>query len=103
MTGLDTRNETTAHHEWLETELLAQDRNAARVSMADVDETTARQLVNDSLVSAVAADRVLVHKPTGETSDAIRQLAVFHQGWTAVQTPARKTNDVADALWLCVL
>ena len=87
MTDPDLFDETTADHERLETELLAQDRDAARVSTADIDEETARQLVSDlvddDLVTAVAEQRVLVHEPSGEAFDSIRQLTVFHRGWTA--------------------
>jgi uncharacterized surface protein with fasciclin (FAS1) repeats len=89
MTDPDARDDTTADYERFETDLLAQDRDAARVATADVDETTARQLVtalvNDGLVTAVAEQRVLVHEPSGEAFDAIRQLAVFHRGWAAAQ------------------
>ena len=87
MTGPDVLDETTDDYERLERELFAQDRDTARVSTADVDETMARQLVNalvdDGLVTAVAEQRVLVHEPSGKAFDAIRQLAVFHHGWTA--------------------
>ncbi|MFC4360234.1 hypothetical protein ACFO0N_19985 [Halobium salinum] len=87
MTGPDVFDDTADDHERLETELLAQDRDAARVSTADIDETTAQQIVNDLVddvvVTAVAEQRVLVHEPSGEAFDSIRQLAVFHRGWTA--------------------
>lgn len=83
----DARDDTATDHERLESELLAQDRDAIRVSTADVDEPTARQLVSDlvddGVVTAVAEQRVLVHEPSGEAFDSIRQLAVFHRGWTA--------------------
>ena len=42
MTGPDALDDTTDDHERFETELIAQDRDAARVSTADIDETTAR-------------------------------------------------------------
>lgn len=87
MTGPEAFDDTAADHERLETELLAQDRDAARGATADVDETMARQLVSDlvddGVVTAVAEQRVLVHEPSGEAFDSIRQLAVFHRGWTA--------------------
>lgn len=87
MIGPDAFDDTTDDHERLETELLAQDRDAARVSTADVDETTARQLVSDlvddGVVTALAEQRVLVHEPSGEAFDSIRQAAVFHRGWAA--------------------
>ena len=95
MTGPDALDDTADDHERFETELLAQDRDAARVSKADVDETTARQLVSDladdGLVTAVAEQQVLVHEPSGEAFDSIRQVAVFHRGWSA----ARDANERA--------
>ena len=96
MTGPDAFDDTAADHERLETELLAQDRDAARVSTADVDETTARQLVSDlvddGVVTAVADQRVLVHEPSGEAFDSIWQVAVFHRGWTASRDANEETS-----------
>ncbi|XVH33813.1 hypothetical protein ACNS7O_18475 (plasmid) [Haloferacaceae archaeon DSL9] len=96
MTGPDAFDDTAADYERLETELLAQDRDAARVSTADVDKTTARQLVSnlvdDGVVTAVAEQRVLVHEPSGEAFDSIRQIAVFHRGWTAGRDAAEETS-----------
>jgi hypothetical protein len=93
MTGSDAFDDTVADHERLETDLLAQDRDAARPLTADVDETTAQQfvsnLVDDRIVTAVAEQRVLVHEPSGEAFDSILQLAVFHCGWSA----AHDTGD----------
>ena len=87
MTDSDILDDTADDHERLETELLAQDRDAARVATADIDETTARQLVSDlvddGVVTAVAEQRVLVHEPSGKAFDSILQLAVFHRGWAA--------------------
>lgn len=89
LTDLDIRDDTAADHERLETELLAQDQDAVRVTTADVDETMARQLVSDlvddGVVTAVADQRVLVHEPSGEAFDSIQQLAVFHRGWSAAR------------------
>ena len=89
MTGPDILDDTADDHERLETDLLAQDRDAARVSTADVDEPMARQLVSDlvddGVVTPVADQRVLVHEPSGEAFDSIRQLAVFHRGWSAAR------------------
>jgi len=87
MTDPDTIDDTTADYERFEVELIAQDRDAARVATADVNETTAHQLVNelieDGRVTAVADQRVLVHEPSGEAFDSITQIAVFHRGWQA--------------------
>ncbi|WP_433630018.1 hypothetical protein [Halomicrococcus sp. NG-SE-24] len=89
MTGPDRLDDTAANHERVETELIAQDRDAARVTTADVDKTMARQLVSDlvddGVVTAVPDQRVLVHEPSGEAFNSIRQLAVFHRGWSAAQ------------------
>ena len=87
MTDPDTIDDTAADYERFEAELVAQDRDAARVATADVDETTAHQLVNELIesgrVTPVADQRVLVHEPSGEAFDSITQLAVFHRGWQA--------------------
>ena len=87
MTGPDILDGTTDDYERLETELVAQDRDAARVSTEDVDERRARYLVNDlvddGVVRPIAEERVLVHDPSGEAFDSITQLAVFHRGWRA--------------------
>ena len=89
MTGPDILDDTTDGHERLETELVAQDRDAARVSTADIDERGARHLVNDliedDVVTPVADQRVLVHEPSGEAFDSITQLAMFHRGWQAAR------------------
>ena len=89
MTGPSTFDETGNDHKRFEAELVAQDRDTGRVSTADVDEATARQLVNDlvdnGIVTAVAEQRILVHEPSDEAFDSIRQLAVFHRGWTAAR------------------
>jgi len=89
MTGPDILNDTTADHERLETELVAQDRDAARVATADIDERSAHRLVNDlienDVVTPVADQRVLVHEPSSEAFDSITQLAVFHRGWQAAR------------------
>ena len=87
MTGPDILDDTTADYERLETEIVAQDRNVARVATADIDDRSARRLVNDLLeddmVRPIAEQRVLVHEPSGEAFDSITQLAVFHHGWRA--------------------
>lgn len=94
MTDPDILDETGDDHERLETELLAQDRDAAQMSTADVDETTARQvvsdLVDDGVVTAVADQRVLVHEPSGNAFDSIRQVAVFHRGLRCSVEPSHR-------------
>ena len=89
MIGSDILDDTTADHERLETELVAQDRDAARVATADIDERSARRLVNDliedDMVRPIPDQQVLVHDPSGEAFDSITQLAVFHRGWRAAR------------------
>ena len=96
MTGPDILDDTTDDYERLETELVAQDRDAARVSTADVDERSARRLVDelieDDVVTPVPDQRVLVHGPSDEAFDSINQLAVFHRGWQAA-TDADAEDD----------
>ncbi|MFD1687000.1 hypothetical protein [Halobellus litoreus] len=87
MAGPDPHDNTSRDHEQFEKEQLAQDRDAAGVDTADVDDTTARRLVDDlinvDVVTPVPEDRVLVHEPSGTAFDSTTQLAVFHRGWTA--------------------
>mgnify|MGYP007091083067 CR=1 FL=1 len=87
MAGPDPHDDTSADHEQLETELLAQDRDAASVDTADVDDGTAQRLVSDlvdaDVVTPIPEDQVLVHGPSGTAFDSSTQLAVFHRGWTA--------------------
>ncbi|MFD1571255.1 hypothetical protein [Halorubrum laminariae] len=89
MTGPDILDDTTDDHERLETELVTQDRDTARVATADIDERSARRLVNDliedDMVRPIPDQRVLVHDPSGEAFDSITQLAVFHRGWQAAR------------------
>ena len=87
MTGPDSHDDTSADHEQFEKKQLAQDRDAAGVDTADVDDATAQHLVSElidaDVVTPVPEDRVLVHEPSGAAFDCPTQLAVFHRGWTA--------------------
>ena len=87
MPDSDPHDDTSADYEQFEKELLAQDRDAARVDTADIDDTMARSVVDDlvdaDVVTPVPEDRVLVHEPSSTVFDSATQLAVFHQGWTA--------------------
>ena len=96
MTGPDILDDTTADYERLETELVAQDRDASRVATADIDETTARQLVGelieDDVVTPIPDQRVLVHEPSSKPFESITQLAVFHRGWQAATDADAEDN-----------
>ena len=87
MPGPDPHDDTSRDYEQFEKELLAQDRDAAGVATADVDDATAQNLVKDlidtDVVTPVPEDQVLVHEPSGTVFDSSTQLAVFHRGWTA--------------------
>jgi hypothetical protein len=83
----DPHDDTSADHEQFEKAQLAQDRDTAGVATSDVDDTTARGLVDElidaDVVTPIPEDRVLVHEPSGTAFDSTTQLAVFHRGWTA--------------------
>ncbi|OLZ39317.1 hypothetical protein A6E15_18155 [Natrinema saccharevitans] len=87
MPGPEPHDDTSADYERLEKEQFAQDRDAASVDTADVDDTTAQRLVSDlvdaDVVTPVPEDQVLIHEPSGTAFDSSTQLAVFHRGWTA--------------------
>ena len=87
MTGRDAFDDASADHERFEAELVAQDQDAARVVVTDIDDGRAHSLVNDlvddDVVTPIPDERVLVHEPSDEAFDSILQLAVFHRGWTA--------------------
>ncbi|WP_206042993.1 hypothetical protein [Haloferax volcanii] len=86
MPSTDALDDASADHVWFEAELIAQDQDAARVAVADIDERGAhslvKDLVDDDVVTPIPDERVLVHEPSDEAFDSIRQLAVFHRGWT---------------------
>lgn len=64
MTSPDGLYDTADYHERLETELLAQDSDAAQVSTADVDETMARQFVSDLVDNASAGSPRPIVRPS---------------------------------------
>ncbi|MFA1612613.1 hypothetical protein ACFPM1_15660 [Halorubrum rubrum] len=87
MPGPDPHDDTSRDYERFEKEQLAQDRDATSVDTADIDDTTAQNLVKDlidtDVVTPVPEDQVLVHEPSGTAFDSTTQLAVFHRGWMA--------------------
>ncbi|MFC7131398.1 hypothetical protein [Haloferax chudinovii] len=87
MPSPDPHDDTSADYEQSEKEQLAQDRDAASVDTADVEDATAQRLVNDlvdaDVVTLVPEDHVLIHEPSGAIFDSSTQLAVFHGGWVA--------------------
>ena len=87
MPGTDALDDASADHERFEAELVAQDQDAAHVTVADIDDGRAHSLVNDlvddDVVTPIPDERILVHEPSDEAFHSIIQLAVFHRGWTA--------------------
>ncbi|MGB9985660.1 hypothetical protein [Salarchaeum japonicum] len=96
MTEPDIIDDTTGDYDRLETELVAQDRDAVRVATGDVDERSARrlvgELVEDDVVTPIPDQRVLVHEPSGKPFESITQLAVFHRGWQAATDVDAENN-----------
>ena len=96
MSGQDTIDDTTSDYDRLETELVAQDRDASRVATADIDEATARRLVGDlvedDVVTPIPDHRILVHEPSSKPFESITQLAVFHRGWQAATDADAEDN-----------
>ena len=89
MADPDPHDDTSADYEQFEKAQLAQDRDAAGVDTADVDDATAQNLVSElvdsDVVTPAPEDRILVHEPSGTAFDSTTQLAVFHRGWTAAR------------------
>ena len=95
MTGPDAFDDTSADHERFEAKLIAHDQDATRVTTADVDDETARQLVSDlvdaDIIIPIAEKRVFIHEPSREAFESVIQLAVFHKGWTAACNAGEET------------
>jgi hypothetical protein len=89
MADPDLHDDTSADYEQFEKAQLAQDRDAASVDTADIDDATAQNLVNElvdaDVVTPVPEDQGLVHEPSGTAFDSTMQFAVFHRGWTAAR------------------
>jgi len=85
-------NETLPDHEQFERRQIAQDHDNRRVQTADVDESRARQIVEDlraaGIVVAVPEDQCLAHRPSGEMFHSDTALVHFHRGWEATTDEA---------------
>jgi hypothetical protein len=73
MPGSDPYDGTSSDYEQFEKAQVAQDRDAAGVDTADVNDATAQRLVSDLV------------EPSGTAFDSTTQLAVFHRGWAATR------------------
>ncbi|WP_436926688.1 hypothetical protein [Halosimplex amylolyticum] len=87
MTTPDPHDDTNADYKQFEKAQLAQDRDVAGVNTADINDTMARNLVDDlidaDVVTPIPEECVLVREPSGTAFDLTTQLAVYHRGWTA--------------------
>ncbi len=107
MTDPDLHDDTSRDYEQFEKGLLAQDRDAAGVDTADVDDATAQRLVSELIDADVGTpvpeDEILVHNPSSTAFDSTTQLAVFHVAGQPVATPTWRPSDAANPHRLCVL
>jgi ribosomal protein S19E (S16A) len=76
---------TQPDYERFERRQLAQDRGNRRAQTVDVDESRAREIVQElqdaGVVVAVPEDQCPVHRPSGEKFTSNTALAHFHRGW----------------------
>ena len=76
---------TQPDYERFERRQLAQDRDNRRTQTVDVDESRAREIVQElqdaGIVVAVPEDQCSVHRPSGEKFASNTALAHFHRGW----------------------
>jgi hypothetical protein len=80
-------DETASDHRRFEEQQVAQDADASRTSQPLSEDAVKRRF--DELESAGVADvipeeQLVVHLPSGETFQRVRDLVVFHQGWEVV-------------------
>ena len=80
-------DEARPDYERFERRQIAQDRDHLRVETLDIDESRAREIVQDlkdaDIVVAVPEDQCLAHRPSDERFDSDTALAYFHRGWEA--------------------
>lgn len=97
MTGPDRVDDTSRDHERFEKEQIAQDRDAARIETADIDEAHAwmvvEELIGQNVVMPVAKSQSLVHEPSGNVFRSEKALALFHKGWKAGYDAAAERRD----------
>jgi hypothetical protein len=83
----DVHDATHDDHERFERRQLAPDRDARASAVVAIDESAAREIVQDlreaGLVTVSPAAETLVHLPSGSRFQSDRALAFFHRGWTA--------------------
>ncbi|WP_262174628.1 hypothetical protein [Haloarcula laminariae] len=80
-------DKTRPDYERFERRQIAQDRDNRRVETLNLEESRAREIVQDlkdaGIVVAVPEDQCLVHRPSGEKFNSNIALAHFHRGWEA--------------------
>ena len=97
MTDQDRYDDTSRDHERFENELVAQDRDAARIGTTDIDDAYAwmvvEELIGQDVVTPVAESQSLVHDPSGESFRSETALALFHKGWKAGYDAAAESRN----------
>lgn len=97
MTGPDRFDDASRDQERFENELVAQDRDAARIETADIDVSHAwmlvKELIGQEVVTPVAESQSLVHEPSGESFQSEKALALFHKGWKSGYDAATERRD----------
>ena len=85
-------NETIPDYKRFGRRKIAQDLDNRRVQTIDIDESRAREIVQDlradGIVVAVPEDQCFAHRPSGEMFDSDTALAYFHRGWEAATEEA---------------
>jgi len=107
MPDSDPHDDTSADYEQLETELLAQDLDAASVATADVDDATAHRLVNDLIDADVVTP---VPGIASSFTSRVTLPSTRRRSWPSstvagqpAAAPTRGPSDAADAHGVRVL
>jgi len=106
MAGPDPHDDTSADYELFEKALLAQDRDAASVATADVDDATARSLVDDLIDAGRRHPFRIASSFTSRVALASTRRGSWPSSTVAgqpVATPTWRASDAADAHRVCVL
>ena len=97
MTGPDRYDNASRDHERFENEQVAQDRDAARIETADIDEAHAwmlvKELIGQDVVTPIPESQSLIHEPSGESFQSEKTLALFHKGWKKGYDAAAERRD----------
>jgi len=107
MSGTDALEDASADHERFEAELVAQDQDAARVAVADIDDGRAHALVND--LPTTMSSLQFPTNGSSSTSQAMKRSTRFSNSRSSIEagsplaTSSGEDSDATNALWLCLL